>query len=445
MQSAAAPQALALGRLIGAGKLDPRTLVRETLAAAGAAGHGMIVHSVAERALGEAEAAYSRAQSGTRRSALDGVPIAWKDNIDVAGAPCEAGSRLLEGRRPDADAPIVARAARAGLVSFAKTGMTELAFSGLGLNPWSGTAHNAFDPKTPRLPGGSSAGAGTAIGSGLCALAVGTDTGGSVRIPAAWNGAVGLKTTAGLIPLDGIVALSPSYDTVGPLARSVADAAALFEILAGTSAIDLGAGAAPSLLAVEGAVLDGLAPEVRSAYAAALELLARGGITCQRRALASLEETLRTPSPVGAEAYALWGARVEAAPGKVYDRIAERILAAKDIAAHAAAAQRFKLAELARPFLGEMAGFDGVLMPTVAIPPPPIADVANDADAYRRANAAALSLPSLANRLGLCAITLPAGMTAGDPPLPFGLSLLAPPFAERRLLQIAAALERALN
>lgn len=436
--------ALALGRQIGEGKLDPRTLVRETLGAAAGAERGMIVHSLTERAFSEADAAQARVKTGTRRSPLDGVPIAWKDNIDVTGAPCEAGSRMLKGRRPEVDAPVVARGVRAGLVSFGKTGMTELAFSGLGLNPWAGTVPNAFDKKTPRLPGGSSAGSGVAIGSGLCALAAGTDTGGSVRIPAAWNGAVGLKTTAGLIPINGIVPLSPSYDTVGPIARSVADAAALFEILAGETAIDLG-GARPSLIAVEGALLDGVATNVRAAYEASLARLARSGIKIQRRALANLEEAFRTPSPVGAEAYALWGAKVDAAQGKVYERIAERITAARDIPAHVAAAQRFRLNELSLRFLSDVGGFDGMLLPTVAISPPPIAEIANDADAYRRANTASLSLPSLANRLGLCCITLPAGMTADDPPLPFGLSILAPPFAERRLLQTAAALERALN
>jgi aspartyl-tRNA(Asn)/glutamyl-tRNA(Gln) amidotransferase subunit A len=438
-------EALALGRLIDQGKLDPRALVRETLHATEAAERGMIVHSLAERAFAEAEAAHARAKSGTRRSPLDGIPIAWKDNIDVVGAPCEAGSRLLEGRRPTADATAVARAGRAGLVSFAKTGLTELAFSGLGLNPWTGTPRNAHDPKTARLPGGSSSGSAIAIASGTTSLAAGTDTGGSVRIPAAWNGLVGLKTTWGLIPLDGVIALSPSYDTIGPLARSVGDAAALYAVLAGDSAIDLGAGAAPQLLAVEGSVLDGLDPSVRGAYHAALERLAGGGIALRTRAVGALEDAAKIPAPVAPEAYALWGAQIEARPGLVYELVAERVLAGRDFPAHAAAARRVQLGDLQRRFLDESAGFDGVLLPTVAISPPPIAAVESDAGAYRAANAATLALPSLANRLGLCAITLPAGLVAGTAPLPFGLSLFAPPYAERRLLQIAARLERAVG
>jgi aspartyl-tRNA(Asn)/glutamyl-tRNA(Gln) amidotransferase subunit A len=398
----------------------------------------MIVHSLAERSFAEAEAAHARAKSGTRRSPLDGVPLAWKDNVDVAGAPCEAGSPLLQGRKPQCDAPVAARAARAGLVSFAKAGMTELAFSGLGHNPWAGTPANASDPKTPRVPGGSSAGSAVAVAKGVAPIAVGTDTGGSVRIPAAWNGLVGLKTTWGLIPIDGIIALSPSYDSVGPIARSVADAAALFEILAGETAIDLAAGAAPRFLAVRGVALDDLDPSVHRAYEAALDALRRAGVAIEERAIAALEETAKVFAPVATEAYALWGAKIEAKPGLVYELVAERVLAGREMPAHAAAARKAQLAALSARYLAETAGFDGVLLPSVAIPPPPIAEIATNADAYRTANTRALALPSLANRLGLCAITLPAGLS-------FGLSVFAPPFAERRLLQIAARLERSLG
>lgn len=435
--------ALDLGHRIEKGAADPRDLIRETLERAERADRGMIVHFLEDRELAEADAAAARAKAGIRRSRLDGVPIVWKDNIDLLGAACEAGSPLLEGRRPAEDAPVVKRGARAGLVSFAKTGMTELAFSGLGVNPWSGTPGNSMDKS--RCPGGSSAGSGVAVGGGYCTLAAGSDTGGSVRIPAAWNGIVGLKTTAGLIPLEGVVPLSWSYDTVGPMARTVAEAAALFEIFALEAPIDLRAGGKPRLAAVEGAVLAGIEPDVRTAYERVLDTLAKAGLLTQRMSSPALEETLRTASPVGPEAYSLWGAKVEAEYTKVYARIAERIVAAREISAPSAAACRLRLSQLQHDFLNEIAGFDALVMPTVAIAPPPIADVEEDADFYHRANIACLSLPSLGNRLGLCAITIPAGSTTGALSLPFGLSIVARPFEERRLLQIAAALEPLLQ
>ncbi len=250
--------ALALGTLIEAGKLDPPHAASRNARCRRGRPTRNDCSFAAERAIHEVDAAYARAKSGIRRSRLDGVPLAWKDNIDVVGAPCEAGSALLKGRMPEKDAVVVRRAGMAGLVGFAKTGMTEFAFSGLGLNPWSGTPPNVFDKKTPRLPGGSSAGSGVAVGMGLCALGIGTDTGGSVRIPAAWNNIVGLKTTAGLVPLDGTVPLSPTFDTVGPLARSVSDVAALHEVFANEPAIDLTPAFRPVLLAAAGGVLAGI-------------------------------------------------------------------------------------------------------------------------------------------------------------------------------------------
>jgi aspartyl-tRNA(Asn)/glutamyl-tRNA(Gln) amidotransferase subunit A len=475
-----APTALDLGRAIAAGTIDPRDVVRQALAAADASERGMIVHSLTERSFAEADAAFGRAKSGTRRSALDGVPISWKDNIEVVGAPCEAGSRLLEGRRPAADAPVVSRAARGGLVSFAKTGMTELAYSGLGLNPWSGTPRNAFDEATPRLPGGSSAGAAVSVARRVAPLAVGTDTGGSVRIPAAWNNLIGLKTTWGRLPLGGVVPLSPSYDTLGSLARSVADVTALYEILADERPIDLAAGAAPRLFVAAGPVLAAVEPEVMVAFEAALGRLRKAGVQLDEQSLPALAEAAKTPAAIAAEVYAIWGAQVEARPDLVFARVAERVLGGRDLPAHVAAERTFRIEALRRQFLAELAGFDGVLLPTVAIRPPPIAQVEASAQAYASANNGALVLPSMANRLGLCAITLPAGFTfppplAGEgdhevvegapaaprapspaapdlprergrrpPPLPFGLSIFAPPFAERRLLQIAAHLEAAL-
>ena len=216
----------ALGHGIGRGEIDARELTEVYLAAIEShpQGTGIYARVTAERARAEAAAAADRAAAGLRRGPLDGVPIGWKDLFDTAGIATEAGSALLAGRVPDRDAPVVAAATRAGLVCLGKTHMTELAFSGLGLNPVTATPPNINDPDL--APGGSSSGSAAAVAFGVAAAAIGSDTAGSVRIPAAWNDLVGLKTTHGLLSLDGVVPLRPPSTPSGRC-RSVADAALL--------------------------------------------------------------------------------------------------------------------------------------------------------------------------------------------------------------------------
>ena len=176
-----------LGRGIGAGVIDPRDLTEVYLGAIAAHPEAARIYArtMPERARAEAEAAAERARAAVRRGPLDGVPVSWKDLFDTAGVATEAGSRLLEGRTPDRDAALVARGARAGLVALGKTHMTELAFSGLGINPVTATPPNINDPEL--APGGSSSGAAASVAFGLAAAAIGSDTGGSVRVPSAWN------------------------------------------------------------------------------------------------------------------------------------------------------------------------------------------------------------------------------------------------------------------
>ncbi|MFZ1990091.1 MAG: amidase family protein [Alphaproteobacteria bacterium] len=440
--------ALEIGRKIAAGAVDPRDLVRAAIARIKEVDvdHSIFVRLLEERALIEAEAAHHRARSGLSRSPLDGVPLAWKDNIDIAGAPTEAGSRLLQGRTPSRDAPIVSVAAQAGLVALGKTNMVELAYSGLGYNPHTGTPRNAFDDQVTRLPGGSSSGSGIAVVRGLTPIAIGTDTGGSVRIPAAWNNLVGLKTTAGRISIEGVVPLSPSLDTIGPMTRDVADAAALFEILCNEPRIDLQAARASDLrlVALQGPVLNGVEPETREAVERAISKLARSEFAIAQRTLLSVEEAAAVQSPAAAESFALWGALVAARPGVAWGLVEERVIGSGAVTAAQYISAKARLQELCQRFIHETAAFDGVLMPTVVMRAPPIAEVEASAEAYRAANVRALSLPSLANRLGLCAITVPAGF-AGSPSLPVGLTILAGPWQERRLLQVAYAVEQSLG
>lgn len=177
-----------------------------------------------DRAMAEARAAEARMKTGKPLSPLDGVPIAWKDLIDMKGETTTAASDIYRNAEPACDdAPIVAHAKAAGMVSLGKVNLTEFAYSGLGLNPHFGTPLNPNDPETPRSPGGSSSGSGVAVALGLAPIAIGTDTGGSVRIPAAFNGVVGYKPSERRIDSTGVFALSRTLDTVGPLAQTVED------------------------------------------------------------------------------------------------------------------------------------------------------------------------------------------------------------------------------
>ena len=258
-----------LGRGIGAGGIDPMDLTEAYLDAIDAHEfrdriYARVTH---QRARAEAQAAADRARSGMRRSALDGVPVSWKDLFDTAGVGTEAGTALMAGRVPEADAEVLGAATAAGLVCLGKTHMSEIAFSGLGLNPITATPPCVNDHDA--VPGGSSSGAGASVAFGLAAAGIGSDTGGSVRIPSAWNDLVGLKTTHGQLSLEGVVPLCLTFDTIGPLCRSVEDANLLLAVLKGGKPSDL---AGNSLENARLMVLDTIVPEdVRDAPRAAFE------------------------------------------------------------------------------------------------------------------------------------------------------------------------------
>ena len=225
-----------LGREIAAGRIDPVALAESCLEAIRSQDEDGRIYArlTGERALEEAKAAARRAREGRLAGPLDGVPVSWKDLFDTAGTATESGTPLLAGRIPDKDAEVLRRAGIAGTVCLGKTHQTELAFSGLGINPNTATPPNKGMPG--HAPGGSSSGAAASLAHGLAPIAIGSDTGGSVRIPACWNSLVGLKTTHGVLPNDGVVPLCPGFDTVGPLARTVEDAALMFAALGGGEA-----------------------------------------------------------------------------------------------------------------------------------------------------------------------------------------------------------------
>ncbi|MCZ6607275.1 MAG: amidase family protein [Alphaproteobacteria bacterium] len=390
-----------------------------------------------------------RAGAGLRRGPLDGVPISWKDLFDSAGAPTTAASPIFASRVPDTDAALLARSTRAGLICLGKTNLTEFAFSGLGINPHYGTPANAYDDDTPRSPGGSSSGAAVSVARRLAPAAIGSDTGGSVRIPAAWNGLVGLKTTAGLLPMNGVIPLAASLDTAGPLCRDVADANALFAVLAARRPADL-AGASlvgKRLLVPSNSVWDGIDPAIEGVVRAAIDHLVGAGadvVVEEVPEFTEVDDLFAKHGPlVAAEAYARWYELVDGQADKIYHNVLKRFWAGSEIGVPAFETMRRALDGIAARLHARLAGAAALVAPTTLISPPPIAELEADDEAYSAANGGSLHNTSLGNVLRTCAVTLPCGDDGRG--LPVGLMLYARPFTEAALLRLAAACETALT
>ena len=437
-----------LGRGIAAGKIDPVALT-ETYLAAGAAhpfGPRIYVRMTPERALAEAESARQRAKAGLRRGLLDGVPISWKDLFDTAGIVTEAGSMLLEGRVPEADAAVLQRATQAGTVCLGKTHMSELAFAGLGVNPAyggntdpkPGTPPNLHDPAL--APGGSSSGAAASVAFGLAAAGIGSDTGGSVRVPAAWNDLVGLKTTHGRLSLQGVVPLAESFDTIGPLCRTVEDCAQLLAVMEGGKPADL---RGATLQGRRFLVLEPYSSDVRegpgAAFSAAVARLAKAGARIETGTVAGIEEAMAlSPVLFATEGYGTWRDVIEAAPEKMYSRILERFRGGQAFSAPDYVAAWRRLHVLRALWARETAGFDAVLLPTVPNLPPDVDRLMQDADFYVTENLITLRNTRVGNLMGLCGLTLPTSVPS------CGLMMLGAAMGDERLLRLGAAAEAVL-
>ena len=434
-----------LGRGIGAGEIDPAALTEAFLGAIAAHPDADRVYArlTPARARVEAAAASERARLGVRRGLLDGVPISWKDLFDVAGEETHAGSAMLAGRGPaQADAEALARATRAGTVCLGKTHMTELAFSGLGVNPVTATAPNVHNADgRDWAPGGSSSGAAASTALGLAAAGIGSDTGGSVRLPAAFQDLVGLKTTLGLIPVDGSVPLSAFLDTVGPLCRSVEDAAEITAVLADAPAPDLSGAnlAGVRLLVDEATMLDGAEEAPARAFEEAVRRLEAAGVEIGRRDVPEFAEALPTTLQVlVGEAWAEHGELVEEKGDLMFHQIRKRIEAGRGISAADYLRTMKRLMGLRASYLERIGGFDAVLAPTATIEPPSVSRLLSDDAYYERVNLVALRNTRISNQLGLCALTLPTGVPG------CGAMLMGRPFGEAALLRVGAAAEAAL-
>ena len=431
--------ATALGDGIGAGRIDPVALAEAYLDAIGAHPFGARIYArtTPDRALAEARAAAGRAKAGTRRGRLDGVPVSWKDLFDTAGTATEAGSALLAGRTPARDAAVLARATAAGTVCLGKTHMSELAFSGLGLNPVTATPPNVHDPDA--VAGGSSSGAAASVAFGLAAAAVGSDTAGSVRIPAAWNDLVGLKTTHGRLPLDGTVPLAASLDTVGPLTRTVADAAALFAVMGGRQA-DLSAATLGGVrIAVCRTVaFDGIEDAPAAGFETGRRALEAAGATVTDRDLSMAADAMALAAPIfAAETWGTWSDVIEAAPEKMFPPILDRFRGGRDVTGAAYVAATRRLADLRRAYAAATADLDAVILPTCPILPPKVAEL--QGERYAERNLMTLRNTRIGSLLGLSALTIPTGTPSA------GLMLMGRAGDDERLLRLGAALEALLR
>ena len=428
-----------MGRCIQAGRIDPVELTEAHLDAI--AGHEFADRIYARltrnRARAEALAAAERAKAGTRCSPLDGVPISWKDLYDTAGVATESGTKMLEGRVPDKDAVVLEQATFAGTICLGKTHQTELAFSGLGVNP--NTASPPCINDHEAASGGSSSGAAASVAFGLAAIGIGSDTGGSVRIPAFWNDLVGLKTVSGRLPLTGVVPLCARFDTVGPLCRTVEDAGLMLAAMEGGRAVDLtGASLQGMRLGVlKTTAFDNMTDEPANAFDAACQRLAAAGAVFEDITVPQVDEaTTLGPILFPAEAYGTWRDKIESVGDLMYGPVRDRFLQGKSICAADFVAAWQRLDKLRLEYAAATAGFDAVIIPSCPILPPKIAALLADGDFFTQQNLFALQNTRIANLMGLAAITLPTGVPST------GIILQGP--NEERLLRLAAAAEVAL-
>jgi aspartyl-tRNA(Asn)/glutamyl-tRNA(Gln) amidotransferase subunit A len=432
---------------LAAGRTSSRALVEQALARIGEpSGEGsrafLKIH--AESARADADAADRLRKAGVRRSAVDGLPVSLKDLFDVAGDVTRAGSKVFEKRAAE-DAGAVARLRAAGAVFIGRTNMVEFAFGGVGLNPHYGTPRNPFDRKAGRVPGGSSSGAAVAQADGMCVMALGSDTRGSIRGPAALCGLVGWKPTAARVPREGAFPLSFTLDSVGPLVNSVACAAAYDAVLSGEaqSAMHLDAKGL-RLLLPRSSALEDLDKEVGAAFETALSRLAKAGASITERAVPAFDrqgEYFKGGGYAGAEAFHIHRAYQERI-GEYDPRVGKRILLGKALSA----SDYLAFGDLRAAYMREVAAlaapFDAFVMPTVPCIAPTIAQADASDDDYFRWNMRILRNNGLVNFLDGCAASVPCHEPGSAP---VGLMVCGIAGTDRHTLAAAAAIERVLS
>lgn len=455
MSTVSTPRSIAqLSVLLQSGALDPVDLAAATFdAISGHPDQAIFTALTQDRAMAEAEASRRRIGEGRSLGLLDGVPVAWKDLFDMEGMATTAGSVVLADDAPAArDGAVVGLLAQAGMVSIGRTNMSEFAFSGLGINPHYGTPRNPASPEGEhRIPGGSSSGSGVAVAAGLVPVAIGTDTGGSIRIPAAFNGIVGYKASRGRYDMAGVYPLATSLDSLGPLCRTVQDAAFVDAAMRGVApglglprpdVSDL------SFLIPQTVVFDDAEDGVVEAFETAVAKLEAAGARIRRDAAPEFSEifalTARYGALVTAEAYVLHRERISGAEaGRIDQRVVKRAalganISLSDYFAILDARKRLTAAFTARLGAGEM-----VLFPTLPHVAPDIEPLLSDEELFFKINGKTLRNTLIGNFLDWCGVSLPCPVQDGR--IPVGLLVSAPMGHDEAVLAVAAAIEGALQ
>jgi aspartyl-tRNA(Asn)/glutamyl-tRNA(Gln) amidotransferase subunit A len=410
-------------------------------------GQTTFLKTYAEEARAAARSIDARRRSGETLPPFAGIPVSAKDLFDVAGDVTRAGSRVLDDAPPAvADCPAVARMRAAGFIIVGRTNMTEFAFSGLGVNPHFGTPRNPYQRELGRIPGGSSSGAAISVTDGMALCGLGSDTGGSCRIPAALTGLTGWKPTARRIPLDGVLPLSPSLDSVGCLAVSVETCRIVDAVMAGE---EISRDVAPSpargrLFVPRTLALDNMDASVARIFERALARLSSAGFPISDAPLSELAEIPVINSKGGfaaAEAYA-WHRRLLEQHGDLYDpRVRVRILRGREQSDADYRQLKEARVDLIERVCRRLDGNDALVMPTVPIVAPLLSELERDED-YARLNLLTLRNPSFANMLDGCSISIP--MHLPDEP-PAGLMLIAQRGEDAKLFALAREVERIFN
>ncbi|TFY92695.1 amidase [Pseudomonas kairouanensis] len=426
------------------GRSDPVQALEQALAQVDQSA-SVFISLTAERARREAQASAARWRACQPLSTLDGVPLAWKDLFDVAGSVTTAGAAYRRNA-PAAllDAPSVGLLCRAGMVSVGKTNLSELAYSGLGLNPHFGTPHNPHGSDQPRIPGGSSSGSAVAVAAGIVPIAMGTDTAGSIRIPAAFNGLVGYRSSSRRYSRDGVFPLAHTLDSLGPLTRSVRDALAIDDLLHGRRQSHT----ARSLKGQRFVLAQqDVEPAVGNNLLRAVEQLKAQGALIEERECAPFQATLELIKHHGwlgaFEAFALHQTLLDSPDAEQLDpRVRRRLEAARALPA----SQLLHLLDARRRLQQQLVDdLDGAILmtPTVAHVAPALAPLEADDDLFVKTNLATLRLTMPGSLLDMPGVTLPSGRDAQG--LPTGLLLSAPVGEDARLLRAALSVESVLN
>lgn len=403
-----------------------------------------------DRALAEAEASSRRMKDGRSLGLLDGIPIAWKDLFDIEGMATTAGSSVLSSHAPaTADAAMVTALKQAGMIAIGRTNMSEFAFSGLGINPHYGTPVNPRGKDVPRIPGGSSSGAGVVVAAGLVPVAMGTDTGGSVRIPAAFNGITGYKATRGRYAMQGVFPLATSLDSLGPLCRTMQDAVWVDAAMRGLTAATIARASLRGLdiIVPQNVVFDGVEPGVVAAFEAAAERLARAGAKISRTTIPAFEEIFRLMAKYGtlvtAEAFALHRERLAGPEAAEMDH---RVVMRTRLGANTTMPGYIALLDARARLIAEVDNFVGnrlVAFPSVAHVAPPIAPLERDDDLFVATNGKTLRNTSLGNFLDWCGVSIPCG--TGEAGMPVGFMLQATARRDESLLAAALVAEEVIR